>query len=136
MKKLKNKLLKFMYGRYGIDDIYWTLFGIVFVLLFINLFTQQIFIDIITAVILGVATLRAFSKNITKRRMENRAFLNMIQPIRKSLLLTIRRIKEIKTARFRKCPNCKQSMRLQAKKGKHTVVCPKCKQKVTVKIRF
>lgn len=31
---------------------------------------------------------------------------------------------------YKKCPNCRQKIRLPLKKGKHTVKCPKCSNNV------
>ena len=36
---------------------------------------------------------------------------------------------------YKKCPNCKQKIRLPLKKGKHTVKCPNCSYKFEVKCR-
>ena len=35
---------------------------------------------------------------------------------------------------FRICPECRANIRLPKKKGKHTVVCPRCKCRIEVKI--
>ena len=34
---------------------------------------------------------------------------------------------------YKKCPKCKQKLRLPLKKGIHTVKCPNCKEKFEVK---
>ena len=35
---------------------------------------------------------------------------------------------------YRRCPGCRVTLRLPKRKGKHTVVCPKCGRRFEVKI--
>ncbi len=77
-------------------------------------------------------------KNMRKSQnsMENEKFLQIWNPIKAEASLTIRRIKEIRTHRFRKCPNCHTMLRLPRKTGKHTVKCPCCSHKFKVRVWF
>lgn len=122
-----------MYGRYGADPLYKALFAVALIVMIINLFIQSIAINVLVLLLLVLVYYRVFSKNIYKRQIENSYYLKMVEVVRKELKLNIRRIKEVRSYRFRKCPNCRQVLRLKRKKGNHKVLCPKCKTEFNVK---
>lgn len=132
--KLRNYLIRFMYGRYGVDQLYRGLTGLLLIFVVINFFIQSSVMNAIVLLTLILMYFRVFSKNIYKRQKENSRYLKMTKSTRKEMKLTIRRIKEIGTHRYRKCPNCHQTIRLKRKLGKHTTICPKCHSKVKVTI--
>ncbi len=134
MNNLKDKLVRFMAGRYGVDQLYNALIIVCFVLAVINAFIGSTIIYTLMTLFLFWSFFRPLSRNIYKRRAENEKYLKLIKPIKSKISLTIRRIKEIKTHRFRKCPKCKKVLRLPRKKGKHTVVCPCCHNEFEVRV--
>lgn len=134
MGNFKNKLAQFMYGRYGTDQLYLALIVAYLVLLVANSFISSAIISGFMSVILILIIFRALSRNIYKRSRENEKFMKFFKPIKGSGALQIRRIKEIKTHRFRKCPHCKKVLRLKRVRGKHTVKCPSCNKEFEVRI--
>jgi len=136
MGNIKDKLIRFMYGRYGVDQLYNALIAAAFVLLAANIFIRSSFISILVWVVLIWLIFRVLSRNVYKRRLENEKFMQIWNPVKAKGSLTIRRIKEMKTHRFRKCPHCKAVLRLPRKKGKHTVNCPSCHNKFEVQIKL
>jgi len=126
MGNLKNKLTQFMYGRYGTDQLYNALIGAYFILIVANFFISSNIISILMSAVLIWIIFRTLSRNIDKRRLENERFMKIWKPVRAKGSLELRRIKEIKTHRFRKCPHCNKVLRLPRKTGKHTVKCPSC----------
>ena len=134
MGKYKNKLTQFMYGRYGTDQLYNALIVAYFVLIVINAFIGSSIISILMSAVLVWTIFRALSRNIYKRRLENEKFMKIWKPTRAKRSLLIRRIKEIKTYRFRKCPHCKKVLRLPRMTGKHTVKCPCCNKEFELRI--
>lgn len=136
MNKFKDKLIQFMYGRYGTDPLYYALLVVSLILLILNYTINSPIITGLLWLILIVSFYRSMSKNISRRRQENDLFLKFWNPVKAHFKLTVRRIKEIKTRRFRKCPNCKAVLRLPIKKGKHTVSCPCCDKEFEVRILF
>ena len=134
MGKLKNKLAQFMYGRYGTDQLYIALIGAYFVLIVANTFISSTVINIFMSAVLVYTMFRALSRNVYKRRMENEKFMKIWRPIKAQGSLMIRRVKEIKTHRFRKCPHCKKVLRLPRMRGKHTVKCPCCNVEFELRI--
>lgn len=136
MGKFNEKLYAFMNGRYGIDQLYYGLMVLYFVLIIANSFIKSSVIGALTWVVLIVLIYRVYSRNIYKRRMENQKFLKFWNPIKAKFSLSFRKLREIKTHRYRTCDSCKTIIRLPRKKGTHTVKCPKCNNKFEVKIRW
>ena len=134
MGKLKNKLYRFMYGRNGYDTLSKTLLW-VYLAVFITYAVVSFFVD---SVLLYVAYMilslwiviyilfRVMSRNIAKRRAENQRFCDFFK-------LKRNKWKDRKTHVYRKCPSCKAVLRLPKAKGKHSVVCPRCKDRFTVR---
>ena len=134
MNKFTQKLAVFMYGRYGIDELYYGLFGLWIALMLINVVADSIILAFITSVIAAYQIFRFFSKNREKRRRENEVFLKLWKPVKSWFILQRDRFRDRKTSRYRKCPNCKAILKLPNKKGKHTTACPKCGNRFDVKI--
>ncbi|QNU66845.1 hypothetical protein EHE19_018780 [Ruminiclostridium herbifermentans] len=135
MGSFKDKLFRFMYGRYGQDQLYYACLIACFVLITLNTFFRSYIIMVLIFGVFALMIFRAFSKNINKRRMENEKFLKIWNPVKGKFKLTIRRIKERKTHCFRTCPSCKKILRLPRKKGNHVVSCPCCKNDFNIKVR-
>ncbi|MBU3160069.1 hypothetical protein KPL37_09920 [Clostridium frigoris] len=134
MGNFKNKLAQFMYGRYGTDQLYIALIALYFVLIVVNGFIKSSIISVLMSVILILIIFRALSRNIYKRNMENEKFMKFFKPIKSKGAFQIRKIKESKTHRFRKCPHCKKMLRLKRVRGKHTVKCPNCNKEFEMRI--
>lgn len=145
MKKfLSNAAIKFqrfMYGRYGIDQLYRGLLWIYFAILIISAILGRA-VDYRIYTILSVAGLaivvfaffRVFSKNIQKRRSENAKWLVFENMVKKQFRLLRDRWKFRKTHIFRKCPKCKAILRLKKIKGSHNVTCPHCRENFKIKV--
>lgn len=133
---LKNKIARFMQGRYGADQLYMVSIVAYLILLVINLFVASRVLSFLMWVLIIWTIFRAFSRNIYKRRSENQKFLKIWRPIKSKTSLLVSRMKEIRTHRYRRCPKCNTVLRLPFKKGEHTVRCPRCKSKCNVHIRW
>jgi hypothetical protein len=123
-----------MDGRYGTDQLYYALIAAYFVLIVANVLIRSAIIGALIWAILIWVIFRIFSRNVYKRRLENEKFMKMWKPIKAEGFLAIRRIKEIQTHRFRKCPHCKVTLRLPRRTGKHTVECPCCHNEFDVRV--
>jgi len=131
---LKNKWAKFMEGRNGVDAICYASVGLYFVITFINAFFRLSILNTAMTMIAVYIAFRMMSKNVARRQAENRKFLLFVDQAKGHWRQFILRIKEIKTHRYRRCPECHIMLRLPRKVGSHKVVCPRCKKKVAVKI--
>lgn len=119
-------LRKFMQGRYGADQLSFTLLILSLVISLITSLFSIPLIALIGYIPLIFSLYRMLSKNISKRRKENQVFLKKYQPIESWCKKKVRRIKALKTHKYFKCPNCSQELRVPRGKGKITITCPKC----------
>lgn len=134
MNKFTQKMMAFMYGRYGVDELYYGLFALWGITAVINIFTQSVIVSLIGAAAAVFMIFRFLSKNTAKRRRENDAFLKLWKPVKSWFILQRDRLRDRKTARYRKCPKCRAILKLPNKKGKHTTSCPKCGNRFDVRI--
>lgn len=124
-----NWLKKIMIGRYGGDQLSMVLLVLSLLLTFTGQLTKIPVILFIGYIPLGISIFRMFSKDISKRRMENYKFSIFISPAYSKYKKTQKQIKERKTHKYFKCPSCKSKMRLPKGKGKIIITCPECKTK-------
>ena len=126
---MKQKFAKFMYGRYGLDELSKFLSTASIVVLLLSMFlsgTARTVIFVAAFVLIIYAYFRIFSKNYAKRREENTRFLKFRQPIMDNMKLRRDMWKQRKEFKFFKCPSCKAVLRVPKGKGKIRVVCKKC----------
>lgn len=124
---MKQKLQKFMIGRYGIDQLSQTLLIISMLFLIISIFSKLDLLYFASILILGFTYFRMFSKNISKRYEENQKFLNFRYRLLAKLNQQKKQLDQQKIYRFFHCPSCKQKVRVPKGKGKICITCPKCK---------
>ncbi len=136
MGGFREKLMRFMYGRYGTDHLYYFMFAIWLILAVVGLIVRHPVFYIIGIVVMVLMIMRSMSKNIAQRRKENQFFLKFFNPVKREVLLLKDRIRDIRTARYRRCRHCKALIKLPKVTGKHTVRCPKCGEKFDVHIIF
>lgn len=129
--KFEEKIIKFMYGRYGPDELYKFLFELYIVLIIINLFIRSNILNFISLLVIIYMLFRFFSKKIYKRSKENQLFLkikvNFLKPF-KVVNLNFNDKDHI----YKKCSKCGTILKLplQTKAGFKKAKCPKCNKKV------
>ncbi len=143
--KFREKLTRFLYGRYGADSLYNALFVAELILLFIGtilnvlgrvepaLAVGSMILYLAAMGLLIYAMFRFFSRNIAKRRRENEAWLRFRTRFRRKK--KPRLPPDTPDHIFRACPHCKSTLRLPREKGKHEVRCPRCGEKFGVKVK-
>lgn len=124
-----NIFRKFMKGRYGGDQLSVVLLLLSILLTLVGRLTKLSLFIFISYIPLLISVYRMFSKNISKRRMENYKFSIYLSPIYSRYKSIQRRFKDRRTHKYFKCPNCKRKLRLPKGKGKIIITCPKCKEK-------
>ena len=129
-----NGFWRFWSGRNGADTLYQCTMWVCLVLLIINMFFGSLVIYVLEIGLLAWATYRALSRNIYQRQRENRAFLNFFSGIGKRFRRMKNRFRDRKTHVYKKCPKCKNFLRLPKIKGNHRVCCPCCTNRFEVDI--
>lgn len=133
-RSIRDKIARFMAGRYGVDRLYYFLLAVCCVLMVVNIFVNSIITAIIESALFAYALFRVLSRNIYKRQQENEKFIKISDIPKNFYKLQKCKYRDRKTHVYKKCPSCKNNLRLPRQKGKHTVVCPCCKNRFDVKI--
>ena len=133
-RRIGAALRRFMYGRYGSDQLNMAiLIAAVLVSLTNSILTvflresgvySSIVAPLLSVTVYGLliySFFRMFSRNIYKRQRENRRFTQLWM-----------RLKD-RNNRYFRCPNCKQTVRVPRGRGKICIRCPKCGEKFTRK---
>lgn len=127
----RQKLLSFMQGRYGVDQLSTFMIFLAIALAFIAMFVKQPLLQVLCWILMIWAYARIFSKKVQKRYAENQWFLNHTWKIRNGFAKVKYRIKYGRQAaepyRIYKCRKCGQKIRIPRGKGKIMITCPKCK---------
>lgn len=112
---MKQKLISFMQGRYGSDELNIVLLVAAVIL---NLLSPiaRIFSGL-GAICICYAIYRMFSRNIYKRRSENAKILPYVSFIKA-------KFKNKGHSKLFMCPKCKRTLRVPKGKGKITLSCP------------
>lgn len=140
MRRFREKLYRFMYGRYGTDSLYRFLLILSLLLLFAEVIVgwlpesagKRIAGLVLSALVLGIyawSVFRAMSRNVYKRRRENEAYLKASRAVKRFFngnTASCGSIRDDAYHIFRNCTRCGATLRLPRRVGKHSVKCPKC----------
>ena len=124
---MKERMQRFMACRYGNDQLNQFIFIVAIISMVLEIITRQSLFYTLTLVLLILAYVRVFSRNINKRYEENMKFLQ-----KKDAILNKFRKQKYYAAQRRNfhiytCPQCKQKIRIPKGKGKISITCPKCR---------
>ena len=122
---IRNAIQRFMYGRYGNDQLNSCLILLYAAFYLLYAVTHIRVLYALSVAVLLFALFRLLSRNPQCRRLENAWFTQSLRPLAHWLRLrrTIHRDKE---HCYFKCPNCGQHLRVPRGKGKITVTCRGC----------
>ncbi len=113
-QRLKQSFFRFMYGRYGTDQLNNVLLILGVVLTVLGWFSSLPIITFLSYVPLALVIFRMFSRNVNRRRKENQKFMQFFA-----------RLKD-RESRYFSCPRCHQTVRVPRNRGKINIHCPKC----------
>jgi len=120
-RKIGDQFRNFMMGRNGQDQLGTAMFGVGVVFLILSMvfgkFAWSFLFSLLSWIILLLCIFRMYSRNLSKRSAENRAFLRFFA-------------RQKDTAhRYFRCPTCHQMVRVPRGRGKISICCPKCRSK-------
>ena len=129
-----------MYGRNGSDTLgkflLWCYIAVILIYSVVSLFIPStatklsgiltLCYVILTCTLVVLIFHRLLSRKVLKRRQENQRFCDFFKLLRN-------RFRDRKTHVYRKCPTCRAVLRLPKAKGKHAVICPRCRERFQVK---
>lgn len=132
--RFTEKLTRMMMGRYGSDSLNKFIVIIAFILTLVNIFLNNFFLYLAAMLLLLLSAFRILSRRIDARRKENAVYVRISNRFAGFFKLIGNKWRDRKTHVYRKCPKCKAVLRLPKKIGKHTVACPKCKERFDISI--
>lgn len=124
---MREKLQRFMWGRYGNDQLNRFLMVVMLaglVLSMIFRFSGPFYFIALAA--LTWSYFRMFSRNIAKRSAENQWYLNQSRKVKGFFQKKKRELSQRKQFHIYKCPNCRQKLRVPRGKGRIAITCRKC----------
>ena len=133
---MRDKLMRFMVGRNGNDQLNLFLYAADAILLIAaTLVRGQAgrWMWLAVLILLGYIYFRMFSKNLTKRREENGKYLRVRYSIQAGLKIRREKWVQRKDYKFFTCPSCKTTLRVPRGHGKIKIVCRKCGNSFTGK---
>lgn len=125
---MKQKLIQFMQGRYGVDQLSKFLTWTSLIIVFMSSFVGGMILNVLGVSGFIYAYYRILSKNHPKRYQENQKFMILVNRVKGVISRNKNMGKQRKTHHIYKCPNCKQKIRIPKGKGKIEVRCPKCQK--------
>ena len=123
---MRDKIYRFMQGRYGTDDFYKFLFWVALIGIVINWFFKSQLLSFAVTLILVYAMYRVLSKNHSARYAENQRYLQATAKFRYWFDQQKKLMEERKYHHIYTCPKCRQKIRIPKGKGKIMIRCPKC----------
>lgn len=127
--RFRDRIARFMYGRYGNDQLSRFLLIAAIVCFVLSVFlggaAHTVFWLLAVAVLVW-CYVRMFSKNFEKRRAENNWYLKREAAVKRWFRSLKDRWTQRKEYRFFRCPSCKALLRVPKGKGRIQLRCRQC----------
>ena len=130
-----TRVRRFFSYRYGIDALYGFLIFLSFAAYLLGMILRLWPMLLLSLAFLFYAVWRAMSYKHLTRRKENERFKAFFRFIFRPFARLGVRIRYRRTHVFRRCPHCRNTLRLPRVKGAHTVRCPRCNNRFDTKVR-
>lgn len=127
---MKEKIGRFMAGRYGNDKLNQFMMAVFLGCAVLNLFVRNAYASTVLnsweCLLILLVYIRMFSRNISKRYAENQKYLALENRLCRFFGQKRYLMQQRKEYHIYKCPGCKQKIRIPRGKGKISIRCPKC----------
>lgn len=135
---MREKFIRFMQGRHGVDDFARFTMGVACVSIILAIFTRNgsfisALLDTIGLLSIIYTYYRILSKDLAKRYQENQKYLEKTGKLRMRFRKEKSMMEQRKTHHIYKCPGCGQKIRIPRGKGRIEIDCPKCHTKFVKK---
>ena len=129
---MKKWLQNLMVGRYGSDELSFTLLMLYLGVCMLAIFAGIRILQLLALGIILYAFYRILSRNIPARQAENAAYLRFLARIGANSRARKAR-RQDKAHRYYRCKHCGAVLRVPRGIGKVEITCPKCGEKLTKK---
>ena len=123
---MREKLRRFMIGRYGTDGLNQFLSIASLVLLLISLLTRISLFTWAGVVLLVLCYYRSLSRNISKRTEENYKYYTIKDRVDRKFQDLKDQWANRKVYHYYRCPKCRQKLRVPRGRGRIQISCPRC----------
>ena len=123
---MREKLRRFMIGRYGSDGLNQFLSIASLVLLLIAIVSRVSLFTWLSAAPLLFCCYRTFSRNISKRTEENYKFYTLKDRVDNKFRGLKEQWANRKVYHYYRCPQCRQKLRVPRGRGRIQISCPRC----------
>ncbi len=126
---MREKLLQFMTGRNGNDELNRFLLALNMILILLSvIFSRGIgrFLSPIVLILLGFTYYRMLSRDRIRRSDENARYLRQREKVLSAVRVRKEQWVQRKDFKFFVCPACKATLRVPKGRGKIKIVCRKC----------
>ena len=123
---MREKLRRFMIGRYGTDGLNQFLSILSLVLLLIAIVSRISLFTWLSAAPLLFCCYRTFSRNISKRTEENYKFYTLKDRVDNKFRGLKEQWANRKVYHYYRCPQCRQKLRVPRGRGRIQISCPRC----------
>lgn len=123
---MREKLSRFMAGRYGVDGYSRFLLWFSVALMVLSMIFRNNWLYILAVVVMVYSYSRIFSRNLQKRYAQNNRYYQYKQKITGFFKRQAGYMRQRQTHHIYRCPGCRQKIRIPRGKGKISIRCPKC----------
>ena len=126
---MRQKLMQFMIGRNGNDELNRFLLAVDMVLILLSvIFSRGVgrILSPIALVLLGFTYYRMLSRDLIRRSDENARYFRIRERVLSALRVRKEQWVQRKDYKFFVCPACKATLRVPKGRGKIKIVCRKC----------
>ena len=123
---MKEKLRRFMMGRYGTDGLNQFLSFVSIALLLVAIVTRLSIFTLLGFLALILCYYRTFSRNISKRTEENYRYYTFKDRIDSKFRGLKDQWANRKLYHYYRCPQCRQKLRVPRGRGRIQISCPRC----------
>ena len=129
MIRLREKILRFMMGRNGVDEFSRALSFAVLFCLIVDLFARTGILSLLGIALMVYMYFRVFSRNVVKRQRENQKYRNLRYQAAVKRHQFKNQFRQRKNYKFFRCPTCRQKVRVPKGHGRVEISCPKCRER-------
>ena len=122
---MREKLRRFMIGRYGTDGLNQFLSIASLVLLLIAIVSRVSLFTWLGVALLVFCYYRTFSRNISKRTEENYKFYTLKDRVSSKFRSWKEQWANRKVYHYYRCPQCRQKLRVPRGRGRIQISCPR-----------
>jgi len=124
--RFRERLQRFMYGRYGMDAFGQFLLWSAIVFMLLSMIVKTPVLNTLSLALLLWGYFRMFSRNIQKRYQENCTYYRYVNKVKDFFKKQKSYMQQRKTHHIYKCPQCGQKIRIPRGKGKVAIRCRTC----------